>query len=79
MLSNLVSRYFHEVNTYCHLDRYHVKVVPKSGIRNNPNHWADELGNQTYILDLLLRIINASVKTVDIVNGLPKIDFTSQT
>lgn len=37
--------------------------------------WADEVGNPRYILDLLLSIINVSVQTVDIVNGLPKLDF----
>jgi hypothetical protein len=38
-----------------------------------------EAGNPRYILDLLLSIINVSVQTVDIVNGLPKIDFEAET
>jgi predicted helicase len=46
-----------------------------SGITNDPNDWADEVGNPRYILDLLLSVINVSVQTVDIVNGLPKLEF----
>lgn len=34
-----------------------------------------EVGNPRYILDLLLSVINVSVQTVDIVNGLPKLTF----
>jgi predicted helicase len=45
-----------------------------SGITNNPNNWAD-VGNPKYILDLLLRIINVNVKTVEIVKGLPMVQF----
>lgn len=37
--------------------------------------WAKEIGNDRYILDLLLSIINVSVQTVDIVNDLPKMEF----
>jgi predicted helicase len=42
---------------------------------NDPNDWATEVGKPRYILDLLLSIINLSVQTVDIVEGLPKMDF----
>jgi predicted helicase len=49
-----------------------------SGIVNDPNDWAKEVGNPRYILDLLLSIINVSVKTVDIVNSLPKVDFLTE-
>jgi len=54
---------------------YQVTIDKKSGIENNPNDWAEEVGNPRYILDLLLSIINVSVQTVDIVNNLPKLDF----
>jgi len=57
------------------MERYQVKTDKKSGIKNDPNDWAKEVGNPRYILDLLLSIITVSVKTVDIVNSLPKIDF----
>jgi predicted helicase len=49
-----------------------------SGITNDPNDWAKEVGNPRYILDLLLSIINVSVQTVDIVNSLPKVDFGTE-
>ena len=57
------------------MDRYQLKVDPKSGIKNDPNDWAKEVGNPRYILDLLLSIINVSVQTVDLVEGLPKLNF----
>jgi len=58
------------------MDRYQVTVDKKSQIKNDPNDWAKEVGNPHYILDLLLSIINVSVQTVDIVNQLPKLNFT---
>jgi len=57
------------------MERYQVTVHKESGIRNDPNDWAKEHDKPRYILDLLLSIINVSVKTVDIVNGLPKVSF----
>ncbi|MGV3597106.1 MAG: DEAD/DEAH box helicase [Bacteroidota bacterium] len=57
------------------MERYQITVHKESGIRNNPNDWAAEVGNPRYILDLLLSIINVSVQTVDIVEGLPKLTF----
>lgn len=57
------------------LDRYQIKTDKASGIVNDPNDWAKEVGNPRYILDLLLSVINVSVQTVDIVNGLPKLSF----
>lgn len=57
------------------MERYQITVDKASGIKNDPNDWSEEVGNPRYILDLLLSIINVSVQTVDIVNGLPKLDF----
>jgi predicted helicase len=57
------------------MERYQVTTHKESGIKNDPNDWADEVGNPRYILDLLLSIINVSVKTVEIVEGLPKVKF----
>ncbi len=57
------------------MERYQVTVHKESGIKNDPNDWAVEVGNPRYILDLLLSIINVSVKTVEIVNSLPKLEF----
>ena len=60
------------------MERYAVTTHKESQITNNPNVWAEEVGNPRYILDLLLSIINVSVQTVDIVNGLPKVDFGAE-
>jgi predicted helicase len=57
------------------MERYQVTVHKESGIKNDPNDWAKEVGNDSYILDLLLSIINVSVQTVEIVEGLPKVKF----
>jgi hypothetical protein len=37
--------------------------------------WAKEIGNPRYILDLLWSIINVSVRTVGIMEELPKLIF----
>lgn len=57
------------------MERYQITTHKDSGIKNNPNNWVDEVGNPRYILDLLLSVINVSVQTVDIVEGLPKLEF----
>jgi predicted helicase len=57
------------------MERYQITPNSESGIKNDPNDWAEEVGNPRYILDLLLSIINVSVQTVDIVDGLPKVAF----
>lgn len=57
------------------MERYQITTHKDSGITNNPNDWANEVGNPRYILDLLLSIINVSVQTVDIVKNLPKVNF----
>ncbi len=57
------------------MERYAVTIHKDSGIKNDPNDWAVEVGNSRYILDLLLSIINVSIQTVEIVKGLPKVEF----
>ena len=57
------------------MERYQITTHKESGIRNDPNDWAAEVGKPSYILDLLLSIINVSVQTVEIVKGLPKVSF----
>ncbi|MBS4057375.1 MAG: DEAD/DEAH box helicase [Bacteroidales bacterium] len=57
------------------MERYQITTHKDSGIKNDPNDWAEEVGNPRYILDLLLSIINVSVQTVDIVNDLPVLRF----
>ncbi len=49
------------------VDQYRVKVDKRSGIKNNPNR-ADA---PRYIVDLIARIINVSLKTVEVVKNLP--------
>jgi len=56
-------------------ERYQITTHKESGIRNDPNDWATEVGNPRYILDLLLSIIKVSVQTVEIVKGLPEVRF----
>jgi predicted helicase len=57
------------------MERYAVTTHKESGITNNPNDWAAEHDNPQYILDLLLSVITVSIKTVDIVAGLPKVEW----
>jgi predicted helicase len=57
------------------MERYQTSTHKESGIKNDPNDWAKEVGKPRYILDLLLSIINVSVQTVEIVKGLPKLKF----
>lgn len=58
------------------IDRYQIRTHNDSGIVNDPNDWADEHDDPTYIFDLLRRIVTVSMKTNEIVAGLPKLDFT---
>lgn len=57
------------------MERYQITIHKESGIKNDPNDWAKEVGKPRYILDLLLSIINVSTQTMDIVVGLPKVKF----
>ncbi|HRO46086.1 type ISP restriction/modification enzyme [Agriterribacter sp.] len=57
------------------MERYQITTHKESGITNNPNDWATEHNQPRYILDLLLSIVNVSVQTVDIMEGLPKVRF----
>ena len=53
------------------MDQYQVKTDKKSGITDDPNDYSTD---EKYIFNLLLRIINVSVQTVDLVNSLPKFE-----
>lgn len=52
-------------------ERYYIRADPDSGIVNDPNDWGQENGKPRYILDLIKRIVTVSVRTVEIVDGLP--------
>ena len=51
------------------VDQYRVKVDRRSGIKNDPNR----VDQPQYIVDLIGRVINISLKTVDIVKNLPEL------
>ena len=57
------------------MERYAITTDKKSGITNDPNDWAREHNDEKYIFNLLLRVINVSVQTVEIVRRLPKLKF----
>jgi predicted helicase len=57
------------------MERYQLTTHKESGIVNDPNDWAREQDKPKYILDLLLSVISVSIKTVEIVKGLPKVEF----
>lgn len=53
------------------MDQYQVKTDKKSGITDDPNDYSND---EKYIFNLLLRIINVSIQTVDLINSLPKFE-----
>lgn len=57
------------------MERYAITIDKKSGIVNNPNDWCKETNDPMYVFNLLLKVINISVQTVDIIQSLPKISF----
>jgi len=61
------------------MERYQITTHKESGITNDPNDWAKEVGNPRYILDLLLSLMNVSMKTVAIVEELPELMFEAPT
>ena len=52
------------------MDQYRVKTDKKSGITDDPNCYSDD---PKYIFNLLLRIINVSLKTLKLIEQLPKL------
>ena len=57
------------------MERYAVTLNKDSRIRNDPNDWCREQDNPRYILDLVGRIVNVSLQTLDIIQALPKLSF----
>ena len=58
------------------IDRYYIKTDKASGIVNDPNQWGLERGEPRYIVDLITRVVTVSVRTVEIVAGLPSLEET---
>jgi len=54
------------------MERYRVKTDKDSGILNDPNLYAEEQCQPDYVLNLLLSVIAVSVRTAEIVDGLPE-------
>ena len=54
------------------MERYQVKEDTESGIKNDPNLYAEEIGKPDYILSLLLSVIAVSINTIAIVKKLPE-------
>ena len=52
-----------------------VRTDKASGIRNDPNDWAIEHDDPTYILDLVGRVVTVSMRTLEIVDSLPPLDL----
>jgi len=58
------------------MERQSVSTHKASGIVNDANDWANEtMKNPRYPLDLFLRVITVSLRTMKIVNSLPKLDI----
>jgi len=57
------------------MERYAVTTHKESGIKNEADNLTAEHENPQYILDLLLSVITISLKTADIVNKLPKVEW----
>lgn len=56
------------------IERYQIKKDSAIGIENNPNDWAAAHG-EDYILKLILSCITVSLKTLEIVENLPSVDY----
>jgi len=61
------------------MERYQVKTDKPSGIVNDPNDWAREVGDPRYIVDLVKRVVTVSVETMRIVDGLPPLEIVGDT
>ncbi|WP_435988512.1 DEAD/DEAH box helicase [Sulfitobacter sp. SH24] len=58
------------------MERQVVKTDRASGIVNDANDYANEtMNNPAYPLELFQRVITVSLKTMEVVNGLPKLDL----
>ncbi len=58
------------------IDRYYIKTDKDSGIVNDPNQWGLERGSPRNIVDLIKRVVTVSVRTVEVISGLPSLEET---
>ncbi|WP_144463727.1 DEAD/DEAH box helicase [Siminovitchia fortis] len=54
------------------MEQYQVKTDKNSGIVDDPNLYSND---EKYIFNLLLRVINVSIQTIDLVNSLPPLEL----
>lgn len=57
------------------IDRWYVKTDKASGIVNDVNQWGLEQGKPRYIIDLIKQVVILSIRTVEIVESLPRLRF----
>lgn len=57
------------------MEAWRVRTDKDSGIVNDPNDWAIEHDDPTYILDLVGRVVTVSMRTLEIVDELPVLDL----
>ena len=57
------------------VERCCVSTDKDSGIVNDFNDYAKEMGNEKYIFNLILRVITVSLETMKIVKALPKLNI----
>jgi len=54
------------------IDQYQVSTDKRSGIPSEPNGYSDD---EKYIVNLVERVVQVSLETVQFVNGLPELQF----
>lgn len=57
------------------MEAWRVRTDKASGIVNDPNNWATEQDDPTYILDLVGRVVAVSMRTLEIIDELPVLDL----
>ena len=55
------------------IERYSDSCDKASGLRNDCNDWGREHGNERYVLELIGRVAAVSVRTVEILRGMPEL------
>lgn len=55
------------------MEQYQVKTDKSSGIIDDPNDYMED--DEQYILNLLLKVINVSMQTLELIDSMPKLEF----
>lgn len=58
------------------IDRYKAVMDKNSRIVNDPNEYCREIGNPSYIVDLIKRLVNLAIQTQNLVSQLPEFQIT---